>query len=157
SKLIDPVLYSPVQAHYTAAPLFDGMGDPLPLRSGTREGLEDSVALIIPPPDAKRPYEPGAEGYEPGIGVDAYLAKIGGPEGFRRPILEAIASYVAIHGGAADVRPLYERIRDAIRRAEPGGDLGRYQDDAHLDKITQWIRRQHGDQPPKGEEPPPHV
>jgi putative DNA primase/helicase len=151
------VLYSGVQAHYTAAPLFDGMADPLPRRSGVRDGLEDCAALIIPPPDAKRPHEPGAGGYEPGLGVDAYLAQIGGPAGFRIPIRAAIASYVAIHGSAAEVQPLYRAIREAIRRAEPDGDLGRYSDDEHLDKITDWIKQQHGDQPPKGEEPPPHV
>jgi hypothetical protein len=69
--------------------------------------------------------------------------------------MSAIGSYIAIHGSDAEVQPLYEKIREAIRRA--GSDLGRYADDIHLDKITGWIRQQHGDQPPKGEEPPPHV
>ena len=34
SKIIDPALYTPVQAHYVAAPLFDGLDDPLPRASG---------------------------------------------------------------------------------------------------------------------------
>jgi len=31
-KLIDPALYSPVQPHYTAAPIFIGCPDPLAAR-----------------------------------------------------------------------------------------------------------------------------
>jgi hypothetical protein len=154
AKIIDAALYSGAQAHYTAAPLFgDGLVDPLPRRFGLRRGLEDAVSLIIPPPDHKNPEMPGGRGYEPGPGVEAYLAKIGGAEGFREPIKSAIASYVAIYGGKADVEPLKKAIRAAITRADPGGraaaDIKRYASDQHLDKIIDWVRQQHGDQPPK--------
>jgi hypothetical protein len=33
-KLIDPALFNDVQAHYTAAPIFEGLVDPFPARSG---------------------------------------------------------------------------------------------------------------------------
>ena len=63
-KLIDPALFSAVQAHYVAAPDFVApLPDPLPRRCGLRQGLDDSVSLIIPPPHPKRRDEPGTEGY----------------------------------------------------------------------------------------------
>jgi len=79
-KLIDPALYRAVQAHYIAKPSFEGLDDPLPRRSGPRDGLESTVTLIIPPANAKNPELPGDQGYEPGLGVAAHLAQIGGPE-----------------------------------------------------------------------------
>jgi hypothetical protein len=158
-KLIDDSLYRAVQPHYIAAPSFEGLTDPLPRRYGLRQGLDDAVSLLIPEPHPKRPEEPLGEGYEPGLGIDAYLAKIGGTKGFRGPIMAALASYIAIYGSNTDVQPIYQAIREAIARAEPDGDLGRYADDTHLDKITDWIRQHHGDQPPKRfhAEPPPHI
>ena len=47
-RLVDPALYSPVQAHYVCSPLFRGMADPIPVRSGIRCGLLDKVTLRIP-------------------------------------------------------------------------------------------------------------
>jgi hypothetical protein len=89
-KLIDPALFSAVQAHYVAAPDFvPPLADPLPRRCGLRPGLDDNVSLIIPPPHPKRPSAPGTGDYEPGRGVKAYLDMIGGATGFlsrsRRP------------------------------------------------------------------------
>ena len=161
-KLIDPSLYRAVQAHYVAAPAFTGMTDPLPRRSGLRRGLEDEVVLVIPPADPKRPDVASGQGYEPGRGVQAYLAEIGGGQGFRKPIIAAIASYIAIHGSAADCEPLKAAIRAAIDRADPGGrpaeQIERYGSDEHLDDLIGWVRDHHGDQPPKGQpemgEPP---
>jgi hypothetical protein len=159
-KLIDPVLYHPIQAIYTAAPLFRNMADPLPRRCGVRDGLEDEAVLIIPPPDAKRPEEIGS-GYEPGPGVASRLAEIGGAKGFRAPIVSAIASYIATYGAAADCASLKQSIREAIDRAAPGGrsadQLERYKSDAHLDDIIAAIRTFQGDRPGTQEsgEPPP--
>jgi hypothetical protein len=161
-KLIDPSLYRAVQAHYVAAPAFTGMTDPLPRRSGLRPGLEDEVVLVIPPADPKRPDVASGEGYEPGRGVHAYLAEIGGGQGFRKPIISAIASYIAINGSAADCEPLKTAIRAAVERGDPGGrstdQIERYRSDEHLDDLIGWVRDHHGNQPPKGEpeidEPP---
>jgi hypothetical protein len=162
-KLIDPALFNPVQIHYVARPVFNGMNDPLPRRSGLRKGLEDSVVLLIPPPDRKRPAAPSAGGYEPGAGFESFLAEIGGPRGFRDPIKSAIGSYVATYGSTADAAPLKERIRATIDRADPGprsaDQIERYRSDQYLDDLIDWTRQQHGDQAPKGfiGEPPPHV
>ena len=123
TKLIDPAAHRTVQPLYTAAPLFPGMSDPLPRRYGTRRGLDDEAVLVIPPADPKNPELVSGEGYEPGLGAAAYLAKIGGGEGFRQPILSAIASHFAIYGSNADVQPLYADIRKRLDEVEP--DLAR--------------------------------
>ena len=53
-KLIDTSLYSALQAHYVAAPVFsDNIADPLSRRFGLRQGLDDDVVLIIPDPAPK--------------------------------------------------------------------------------------------------------
>jgi hypothetical protein len=163
TKLIDGALYSPVQAHYIAAPTFNGMADPLPRRWGVRTGLETEVSLIIPPPDPKNPEIVSGQGYEPGRGVQAFLADIGGGRGFRDPIKATIASYIAIYGSKADCEPLKAAICKAIERAEAGGrssdQIARYRSDEYLDDLIRWTRERHGDQPPKGWTvgPPPHI
>jgi predicted P-loop ATPase len=153
-KLVDTSLYSAVQPHYVAAPIFNGINDPLPRRCGLRQGLDEEVSLVVPRPDPKRPEEPSAGGYEPGVGVDAFLDELGGPKGFRGPIVSAVASWISIHGSKANVEPLKALIRAAIAHADPGNratsEIERYSSDRHLDDIIEWVRTLHGDQPPKG-------
>jgi D5 N terminal like len=152
-----------VQPHYITAPAFDGMPDPLPRRCGLRQGLDEACSLVIPPAAAKHPDEPSPGGYEPGLGVEAYLAKLGGPQGFRAPIVSAIASYISVHGSAAAREPIKQLVRAAIARADHRGrsasEIERYESDKHLDEIFDWVLAHHGDQPPKGfaAEPPPHI
>jgi hypothetical protein len=154
-------VFRTVQAIYTASPLFFGMSDPLPQRTGLWQGLEDEVELILPPADPKNPATVCGTGYEPGIGVQAFLARIGGAQGFREPIVQAIASYIAIGGSRVDCEELKKDIRKAIDAAPAGGrdqdTLERYKSDEHLDEIIAWVLLQHGDQPPKRviPEPPP--
>jgi hypothetical protein len=154
-KIIDPALYTGVQPHYVANPVFTGMADPLPKRYGIHQGLDATACLMIPPAHgAKDPERVSGAGDAPGRGTAAYLAEIGGVEGFRTAIVGAIASYIASHGNNADMRPLYAAIRKRLDEVEAGwrdDPKGkRYVDDAHLDKIAEWVRQQHGDRPPKG-------
>jgi Family of unknown function (DUF5906) len=153
-KLVDTSLYSAVQPHYVAMPIFKGIENPLPRRCGLRQGLDEAVSLIIPTPNPKRPEEPSAGGYEPGLGVDAYLAEIGGPRGFREPIKRVIASWVAVCGIHTDAAAIKQAIREAILRSGGGQDqVGReryFDSDDHLDAIIEWVRTQHGERPPKG-------
>ncbi len=52
--LIDPVLYHPIQATYTAAPIFVGMTDPVPHRCSTWTGYADAVEVpVIERPKAR--------------------------------------------------------------------------------------------------------
>jgi P4 family phage/plasmid primase-like protien len=161
-KLIDPAPFSAAQAHYVALPDFAApLRDPLPRRCGLRRGLDETVSLVIPAPEPKHADRPSAAGYEPGIGVAAWLVQIGGPEGFRGPLKSAIASYVAIYGSGANCAPLKAAIRAAIDRADRSADeLDRYKSDEHLDELIEWTRTIHGDQPPKHRplpEPPDYL
>jgi hypothetical protein len=45
---LDPALFRLVQPHYTAAPIFDGVADPLSRRVGMRKGARDAATLPIP-------------------------------------------------------------------------------------------------------------
>lgn len=46
-KLIDPVVFNIVQTHYTAAPVFEGVVDPLTKRSGLLSKKKHSVDLVV--------------------------------------------------------------------------------------------------------------
>jgi hypothetical protein len=149
-RLIDPSLYRAVQPHYVAAPIFEGMADPLPRRHGIRVGLDQAVSLLIPEPSADDPYVDG-EGYI-GRGVDAFLAETGGDRGFRAPMVGAIASYFALNGADTNPEPIKMRVREAIARADPGGrtaaDIARYCSDRHLNDIVGWVRTRERTKPP---------
>jgi hypothetical protein len=141
-KLIDPALYRTVQPHYLALPDFVApLADPLPRRCGLRQGLDETVSLIVPEPASiRRPDQPSLNGYTPGHGVEAYLGMIGGPKGTREPIRAAIASYIAINGSAADCTDLKAAIRATILTNRPGVDLGHYKDEDHLDRMIDWVQ-----------------
>jgi hypothetical protein len=143
-RLIDDSLYRVVQVHYVAAPIFeDGMRDPLPVRHGVRIGLDKTVALVIPAPDPVDPENYAAGGFI-GIGVDGFLAQIGGADGFRKPVVAAIASYFATNGADASPGPIKAKVCEAINGADPEGrsaaDIVRYCSDKHLDDIIAWVR-----------------
>jgi hypothetical protein len=143
-RLIDDSLYRVVQVHYVAAPIFeDGMRDPLPHRHGVRVGLDEAVSLVIPEPAPHDPENYVAGGFV-GVGVDGFVAQIGGAEGFRKPMVAAIASYYATNGANAAPGPIKARVREAIGQADPGGrsdaDIARYSSDRHLDEIIAWVR-----------------
>lgn len=99
-KLIDPALFNDIQPHYTAVPIFEGMEDPFPARSGFVRKERDEVDLPIPSvelqPIAARRH--GSTTPATGKGFNYWLDKIGdhpGGDGFHAPITSAIASYVA--------------------------------------------------------------
>ena len=90
-KLVDPNLYNPVQPHYLAAPVLDGIPDPLPRRSGFRRGLSDTVEIVAPSPLRLVAAGDGA-GLKPAHGFENYLAEIGGEHGFHNSIFRAICA-----------------------------------------------------------------
>lgn len=148
-QLIDPSLFQCVQAHYTAAPEFDGLDDPFPTRSGLRKKACDEVRLNLP-----QPAKPGPRtrvgsrkaafttaNARSGAGFDFCLSLIGdhpGGEGFHGPTVSAAASYVSEHGAeGTDVEHLYGLLRDAV--------LSAYADPMHHDAATveQRASREH--------------
>lgn len=139
---IDTALFRTVQPHYTAAPIFQGLVDPLPRRSGLWPGHTDVVTL--PAIDTTPVWQGGT--YEGGLaearGFEAKLARLGdgdGRRGFNQVLPAAIASYVTTHGRAGtDCAALKARLRQAIdtapKRPGRGADLERYRSDAYLDE-----------------------
>jgi hypothetical protein len=165
-KLIDPVLFDAIQAHYIAAPLFNNMVDPLPRRTGVRQGLDETISLVIPPADPKHPDAVGTGGYGVGPGTAYYLEQIGRPH-FFEPIKSVVGSYIAIHGAKVGCDDLKADIRAAIQQAIDEGRTGgrdpdvldRYASNAFLDPVIDAVRDFQGDKPGTGEipEPPPEL
>jgi hypothetical protein len=119
---VDLSIFSPAQAIYVASPIFEGMIDPVPLRSGLWRGDRDSVTppgigesrrvspLVMPSLGPRRE----------GGGYAAHRARIGdheGGDGFFRPIKSAVASYLALHGSSVDPSWLRTDLEYAIREA----------------------------------------
>lgn len=108
-KLIDTALFQHVQVHYTAKPIFDGVDDPFPVRSGLVVKKNGEVALDLTNqavtatvPRKKLPNAPPiARPPIAGSGFEFRLSQIGdhaGGSGFRSAVLRAAASYVATYG-----------------------------------------------------------
>jgi hypothetical protein len=125
-KLIDPVLFQHVQAHYVAAPLFKGMANPFPTRSGLVTKAFDSVDLQLPTPvavsQAASAAPSGSFNAGGGSGFDYHLSQIGdhpGGDGFHMPIVQAAASYVSGHGtDGTDVEVLFSVIQKRVLSAD---------------------------------------
>ncbi|MGH7074017.1 MAG: hypothetical protein ACREFD_07435 [Stellaceae bacterium] len=158
---IDPTLFRLVQIHYTAAPIFEGVTDPLPRRTGIKKGAKDVASLPIPehaeatasPRSRSRPsghQSAGASGSNYDVlsntrGFDAKLALIGDGttadgihlQGFHRVITAAAASYASAHGKTFDRNELKEILRGAInaapKHAGREGDIVGYLGDEYLD------------------------
>jgi hypothetical protein len=143
---IDTALFRTVQPHYTAAPLFIGIDDPLPRRSGFCKGLEDTVCFPLTEAPAPRGSSPGYTGFSTDPGFEAKLELLGDRplnprgRGFHNPLLSATASYAATHGEHFDSHALKARLRDVIRAApkspqRSAATVERYLGDQYLDEI----------------------
>lgn len=137
---IDGSLFNAVQVHYTAAPIFEDVPDPVRRRSGLLRGLSDAVQLEVPPKAVPSPKTPTSGGLVESVGFDGLLKQIGdheGGAGFHEPITRAIASYVATNGPEFDREALKERVRAAILSAEnhhrDQSVIDRYSSDRDLD------------------------
>ncbi|MBL8420706.1 MAG: hypothetical protein JNK92_08725 [Dechloromonas sp.] len=131
-KLIDTRLFDDVQPHFIAAPIFEGMDDPFPERSGLVEKSSHEVDLVLlaEAPLISRPRnqkDAGTRGSSQakgssGHGFDHKLSQIGdheGGEGFHGPIISAIASYVATVGrDNVDTEWLLETVRNRVLEAD---------------------------------------
>lgn len=150
-KIIDTALFNDVQAHYTAAPIFVGMKDPFPKRSGLEIKEQDCASLVIPSAPVKRVpickgiikkrvLPVGSSEYSTApSGFEEYLSLIGdhaGGGGFHEPVLKAAASYVGTHGAdGTDTERLYQILSDRVLSA----DATRHD----LSDVEQRASRQH--------------
>lgn len=156
-KLIDPALFQHVQPHYVAAPLFKGMADPFPVRSGLVTKIFDCVDLQLPPPamvsQADITTPSGTFSTSGGSGFDYHMGRIGdhpGGDGFHNPIVQAAASYVSEHGReGTDVEALLLVIQQRVLTADASKhSKGEVEDRASREHIVSAITsalRKYGD------------
>jgi hypothetical protein len=118
---VDQSIFAPAQPVYVARPIFIGMPDPVPIRSGIWRGDRD---VITPPAiekvKASAPRATAEAAGVPGSGYEFHRSRIGdheNGEGFFAPIKSAAASWIARQGGSADTGWLRADLERAIRRA----------------------------------------
>lgn len=151
--VIDQAAARTVQPHYVAAPIFDHpLHDPL---AGRRtlfvEGLADAASLRIPEAQAWAPAANGggAGTANGGRGYRAFLAQIGGPDGFRAPMLRAVSSFVATNWPHVDTEALETELRAHILAADPGprtqGIIATYASHDHLADLIRWVMEAEGE------------
>ena len=154
SKLIDTALFNDVQAHYTAAPIFEGVADPFPKRSALVKKANDAVSIL----EIKLPDHPAQERsgpFESGIGFEGHLSRIGdhpGGDGFHIPIITAIASYVSTNGSdGTNIETLYETVRDRVLAADRSNHDDAYvkgmASREHIMQAIQGALQKYGNQP----------
>ena len=73
---VDRSLYRTVQAHYTAAPVFEGISDPMPWRLYLVPGLERVAVPDLPEPPPRPPLARRAPALQPGAGSAYALAAL---------------------------------------------------------------------------------
>jgi hypothetical protein len=122
SKFVDPALYEPVQAHYTAAPVFrDGIPDPLQQRSGLLRGGDDCVQFPEVPEAPIQYRATCGRGISASDSFEDILETVGdhpGGQGFHVPLRDAVWVHVCEHGTDTDPRTLRDRLLDTIRQAD---------------------------------------
>lgn len=143
---VDLAIFRTVQAHYTAAPVFDGVADWLPRRSGVIRGECDALSL---PPVEVIASAPTTQSTDLPIAasVDEALALLGDGEGlagFNRPIWLAVRAAVVQRGNRLDRESLKAAIRAAIDDApkDRGRDVRKYKASRYLDgEIARAMRK----------------
>jgi|GEM_PF-4077558 len=135
-KLIDSALFRDVQPHFTAAPIFEGVKNPFPERSGLVVKKNSFVlfkSYVSPKEAIKRTYAPSKrqkstekqrlnpEQNNTISNFDILIDSIGdheGGNGFNDPIIRAIASYVGSNGKeGTDIEWLYDYISKKVLAA----------------------------------------
>ncbi|MFL5252501.1 MAG: hypothetical protein ACJ8AI_06330 [Rhodopila sp.] len=144
---VDRAPFNTVQLHYVAAPIIEGRHDPLPRRTGWRDGAETSVVLpALQSAHSKaghqaRPADGTGGSYYTSSSVDEALSFLGdgdGLRGFHAPLLDAGMRYASEcrRCGQRDDKAYKKRACAAIRAAPaaPGRDTADYYtSDPYLD------------------------
>ena len=144
-RLLDPSVTGAAQPIYVAAPICEPpLRNPLGgSRYGFWPGLEDKVALDL----GRCATSLVSSGGLLGMGWRRHLRAIGGPEGFREPIVRAVCAAVAEAGGLpGNPEAMADEIAAAVLTANPGGrdqrTIQRYAGAAHTREIASWAARQ---------------
>ena len=156
SRLIDDSLFTPVQLHYTAAPVFaTDAHDPLSgRRSGFLQGKSKTVTLSnISTAQKALTAKNTSAALNTTHGYEQIMAGLGDDkEGFYEPLLRATASFVSKHGSEeaeAQKEAIKADIRYRIAKADSSGHdqagLERYASDAYLDGLIDSAIAKYGD------------
>jgi hypothetical protein len=143
---IDTSLFNPIQLHYTATPIFDGMTDPLPYRSGWRKGVDDVVMMPELQAEQPRSTVSSTDGSRlwPGLGYRGYRAQIGiGDNGFWKPIKSSLGAYFGSRGSTADIEWVIADLAAVIYERQ-GERQDSYISDRlrDLPNLAAWVRDQ---------------
>jgi hypothetical protein len=118
---VDRAIFAPAQAIYTARPLFVGMRDPVPFRSGGWQGDRDAIT----PPTIEKPKARSTAEKQPftgtgGSGYEFHRSRLGdgaGLGGFHGPVKAAIGAWLHTHGASVDTAWLRADLERAVRAA----------------------------------------
>ena len=162
---LDPVTFRTIQPIYVGRPVFTGgLADPIPIRSGVLEGLEE----VVPVPDdlpAPRPrdtsWHTSADLSEAvGLGLldcpelDDALAQVSGKAGkTRHGLALAARTYIrAVGPGQVDVEALAQRLAEEGRKHRSAAEVESY----GLPAYVRWHLAQAPELLPQAPEPGPH-
>lgn len=142
---VDASVFRVVQPHYVARPVFEGVEDPLALRSGVFHGRSDVVLFPLPGEYASQSAVSTPKTYE------ERMAELGDGEGlggFHAVLLSGIWTYLA--RGGRDLDWLKSDLRRRISEAPAGvgrnGDIERYTSDYYLDDSIAGAKRKLAEQ-----------
>ena len=137
---IDLSPFSAAQPHFIAAPIIDGGHDPVPRRTGWRQGLEQQVILPAPTPS----WRPERRSSTAPGGISGGVELLGdgdGLGGFHRPLRTTTLRYArqCQRSGARDDDALKAQLRAAIEAAPRDSRIRtgveEYTSDSYLDRL----------------------
>lgn len=139
----DDAVFRTIQPNYTAAPIFEGVADPL---EGVRSGLvvKANGAVDLPPYSVPKPCRRVfSKPVAPTERLGELLAEIG--PNYHMPIQRAIAYYVRVNGYACDEYELKELVSEAIMYGAPGkSNKQDYLKNSYLDRSIRGAKRKFG-------------
>jgi hypothetical protein len=137
---VDRAPFSAAQPHFIAAPIIEGGHDPIPRRTGWRQGLEAEVILPAPTPSWRPARAAGTSGNGIAPGVDL-LGDGDGLAGFHGPLRTATMRYAkqCQRTGQRDDEALKANLRAAIdaapRDLRKRSSVADYLADDYLDRL----------------------
>jgi hypothetical protein len=143
---VDPAVFGAVQLIYLARPTFGpGLHDPVPRRSGIRQGEADTVTVpeLLPAPDDVT-YESSAATFEPAEGLDelcaALRARLAGELHVREHLLQAARAYARQHGPSIDQAALVAALEAVAREHRSRAEVAGYGADRLVDHVVRQER-----------------
>jgi len=143
---VDPAVFGAVQLIYLARPTFGpGLHDPVPRRSGTWQGEDDTVTVpkLLPEPDAAT-YGSGAAAFEPAEELDELCnvlrARLAEEPHVREHLMQAARAYVRQHGANVDQAALVAALEAVACERRSRTEVAAYGVDSMVDYVVRQER-----------------